>query len=55
MKNIAFDLNTAFKKLVAYEELNDNKDKTYHVQNIDLSASADEQPLLLTKDMEVKQ
>jgi|TARA_R110000751_G_scaffold33934_1_gene84454 hypothetical protein len=55
MKNIAFDLSTAFKKLVAYEELNDNKDKTYHVQNIDLSASADEQPLLLTKDMEVKQ
>ena len=32
MKNIAFDLNTAFKKLVAYEELNDNKEnKTYHL------------------------
>ena len=55
MKDIDFDLITASKMLVAYEQLNDNENKTYHLQSVDLSASIDEEPLLLTKDMEVKQ
>ena len=35
--------------------MNDNEKKTCHLQSVDLSTSIDEEPLLLTKDMEVKQ
>jgi len=53
MKSKLFDLKTATKMLVAYEQLNDDKDKSFYIQNVDLLMGSNEEPLLLTKDMEV--
>ena len=39
--------------LVAYEQLNDDKDKSFYLQNVDLLMGSKEEPLLLTEDMEV--
>ena len=53
MKSKLFDLKTATKMLVAYEQLNDDKDKSFYIQNVDLFMGNNEEPLLLTKEMEV--
>jgi len=53
MKSKSFDLKTATRMLVAYEQLNDDKDKSFYLQNIDLLMGSKEEPLLLTEDMEV--
>ena len=53
MKSKSFDLKTATKMLVAYEQLNDDKDKSFYLQNVDLLMGSKEEPLLLTEDMEV--
>ena len=53
MKSKSFDLKTATKMLVAYEQLNDDKDKSFYLQNVDLLMGSNEKPLLLTEDMEV--
>tara|TARA_R110000851_G_scaffold104864_1_gene222812 strand:+ start:757 stop:1005 length:249 start_codon:yes stop_codon:yes gene_type:complete len=53
MKSKSFDLKTATRMLVAYEQLNDDKDKSFYLQNVDLLMGSKEEPLLLTEDMEV--
>ena len=53
MKSKSFDLKTATRMLVAYEQLNDDKDKSFYLQNVDLLMGNKEEPLLLTEDMEV--
>jgi len=53
MKSKLFNLKTATKMLVAYEQLNDDKDKSFYIQNVDLFMGNNEEPLLLTKEMEV--
>ena len=53
MKSKSFDLKTATRMLVAYEQLNDDKDKSFYLQNVDLLMESKEEPLLLTEDMEV--
>ena len=55
MKNKSFNLKTATTMLVAYEQLNDDKDKSFYLQNVDMIMGNNEQPLVLTKEMEVKQ
>jgi len=54
MKSKSFDLKTATRMLVAYEQLNDDKDKSFYLQNVDLIMEKSEEPLLLTKEMEVQ-
>ena len=53
MKSKSFDLKTATRMLVAYEQLNDDKNKSFYLQNVDLLMGSKEEPLLLTEDMEV--
>ena len=53
MKSKSFNLKTATRMLVAYEQLNDDKDKSFYLQNVDLLMGSNEEPLLLTEDMEV--
>ena len=53
MKSKSFNLKTATRMLVAYEQLNDDKDKSFYLQNVDLLMGSNEEPLLLTKEMEV--
>ena len=36
MKDKAFNLTDATKMLIAYEQLNDREEKTYHLQLVDL-------------------
>ncbi len=48
MKDKSFNLSEATKVLMAYEQLNDNDDVTYHLQNVDLIMST---PLVLTKEV----
>ena len=55
MKSKLFNLKTATTMLVAYEQLNDDKDKSFYLQNVDMIMGNNEQPLVLTKEMEVKQ
>jgi hypothetical protein len=47
-----YDLTTAVKKLLALDTLNENKKTSYHLQEV--SFSVVQEPLILTKDMEVK-
>ena len=54
MKDEAFTLEEATRKLLAYDQLNDNKDYSYHLQKVDPQFMEDTNPLVLTKDMEVK-
>ena len=54
MKNKSFDLKTSTTMLVAYEQLNDDKNKYFYLQNVDLIMGNSEEPLLLTKEMEVQ-
>ena len=51
--NKSYDLTTAVRKLLALDTLNEDKKTTsYHLQEV--SFSAVEKPLELTKEMEVK-
>jgi len=50
MKDRAYTLNEATKMLIAYEQLNDNEDVKYHLQEVDLLLSS-EQPLLLKDEV----
>ena len=50
--NSMYDLTTAVKKLLALDTLNENKKTSYHLQEV--SFSVVQEPLILTKDMEVK-
>ena len=52
MKDRAYTLSEATKMLIAYEQLNDQEEKTYYLQEVDLLLGQ-EKPLIL-KD-EVKQ
>ena len=54
MKDEAFTLEEATRNLLAYDQLNDNKDYSYHLQKVDPQFMEDTNPLVLTKDMEVK-
>ena len=51
--NSMYDLTTAVRKLLALETLNEKKDISYHLQEVLFSVV--QEPLVLTKDMEVKQ
>ena len=49
-----YDLTTATRKLLALDTLNEDRKRiSYHLQEI--SFSAVQEPLVLTKDMEVKE
>ena len=49
-----YDLTTAVRKLLALDTLNEDKERTsYHLQEV--SFSEVQEPLVLTKDMEVKE
>jgi hypothetical protein len=50
MKDKAYTLNEATKMLIAYEQLNDNEDVKYHLQEVDLLLSS-EQPLVLKDEV----
>ena len=50
--NTSYDLTTAVKKLLALDELKDDEDTTYHLQEVKFDMV--KEPLKLTKDMEVK-
>ena len=49
MKDKAFSLEEASKMLIAYEQLNDQEEKTYHLQWVDLLLG--EQPLVLNDEV----
>ncbi len=51
--NSMYDLTTAVRKLLALDTLNENKQTSYHLQEV--SFSEVQEPLILTKDMEVKE
>ena len=55
MKSKPFDLTQAIRMLLAYEQLNDNRDITYHLNKVEkhLVEAKPEEALVLTKDMEV--
>ena len=50
--NKAFDLTSAVRKLLALDELNDDKETSYHLQEVKFDMV--KEPLKLTPDMEVK-
>ena len=50
MKNKAYTLNEATKMLIAYEQLNDQEEKTYFLQEVDLLLGQ-EKPLVLTDEV----
>tara|TARA_A100001201_G_scaffold74820_1_gene67858 strand:+ start:292 stop:528 length:237 start_codon:yes stop_codon:yes gene_type:complete len=52
MKSKPFSLTEALRMLLAYDQLNDNKDVSYHLNKVD-SFEPYEDPLVLNKDMEV--
>ena len=52
--NNVYDLTTAVKKLLALDTLNEDRERTsYHLQEVNFSMV--DKPLVLTKDMEVKE
>ena len=52
--NNMYDLTTSVRKLLALDTLNEDKETTsYHLQEV--SFSEVQEPLVLTKDMEVKE
>jgi len=52
--NKTYDLTTAVRKLLALDTLNEERENTsYHLQEV--SFSAVDKPLKLTKEMEVKE
>ena len=49
-----YDVETAMRKLLALDTLNEDKERTsYHLQEVNFSMV--DKPLVLTKDMEVKE
>ena len=48
-----YDLTTAVRKLLALDELNDDADTSYHLQEVNFSMV--DKPLKLTEEMEVKE
>ncbi len=50
MKDRAYNLNEATKMLIAYEQLNDQEEKTYFLQEVDLLLGQ-EKPLVLKDDV----
>jgi len=53
MKDRAYTLNEATKMLIAYEQLNDQEEKTYFLQEVDLLLGQ-EKPLVLNNEVETK-
>ena len=51
--NSMYDLTTAVKKLLALDELKDDADTSYHLQEVNFSMV--DKPLKLTEEMEVKE
>ena len=51
--NTSYDLTTAVKKLLALDELKDDKETSYHLQEVNFSMV--DKPLKLTEEMEVKE
>ena len=51
--NKSYDLTTAGRKLLAFDELNDDKETSYHLQEVNFSMV--DKPLKLTEEMEVKE
>ena len=52
--NSMYDIETAMRKLLALDTLNEDREKTsYHLQEVNFSMV--DKPLVLTKDMEVKE
>ena len=51
--NKAFDLTSAVRKLLALDELNDDKETSYHLQEVKFDMV--KEPLKLTEEMEVKE
>ena len=52
-KDKMYDLTTAVRIMLALDTLNENKQTSYHLQEV--SFSEVREPLVLTKDMEVKE
>ena len=50
MKDRAYNLNEATKMLIAYEQLNDQEEKTYYLQEVDLLLGQ-EKPLVLKDEV----
>ena len=50
MKDRAYPLSDATKMLIAYEQLNDQEEKTYYLQEVDLMLGKEE-PLILTDEV----
>jgi hypothetical protein len=48
-----YDLTTAVRKLLALDELKDDADTSYHLQEVNFSMV--DKPLKLTEEMEVKE
>ena len=46
------DEDTAFQKLVALRTLNDNKDKIYYIVNMEYLWSKQDEPLVLTDEVD---
>jgi len=53
-KDRTLTLEEATRNLLAYDQLNDNKDYSYHLQKVDPQFMEDTNPLVLSEDMEVK-
>ena len=53
MKDRAYTLNEATKLLIGYEQLNDQEEKTYYLQEVDLLLGQ-EKPLVLNNEVETK-
>ncbi len=51
MKDTAFTLEEATRNLLAYEQLNDDKDHTYHLNKVDQYLTSKEQPLVLNEEV----
>ena len=51
--NSMYDLTTAVRKLLALDELKDDKETSYHLQEVNFSMV--DKPLKLTEEMEVKE
>ena len=51
MKDEAFTLEEATRNLLAYDQLNDNKDYSFHLQKVDPQFMEDTTPLVLTEEV----
>ena len=51
--NKSFDLTTAVRKLLALDELKDNKETSYHLQEVNFSMV--DKPLVLTDEVKEEQ